>query len=60
MRKLKGGQVKETRKDKQKRKEENLKIQEQLKTIVLPTIGVAFLFIIVYVYLKTRPAGYEI
>ncbi|XP_041766081.1 single-pass membrane and coiled-coil domain-containing protein 4 homolog [Anopheles merus] len=55
MRKLRGGQTKETRKQRQERKEENLKIQQQMKTIVLPTIGVIFLCIVVYVFLKTRP-----
>ncbi|KFB34831.1 AGAP003534-PA-like protein [Anopheles sinensis] len=58
MRKLRGGQTKETRKQRQERREENLKIQQQLKTIVLPTVGVLFLCIVVYVYLKTR-ARYE-
>uniref|UniRef100_A0A182QVC0 Single-pass membrane and coiled-coil domain-containing protein 4 homolog n=1 Tax=Anopheles farauti TaxID=69004 RepID=A0A182QVC0_9DIPT len=50
-----GGQTKETRKQRQERKEENLKIQQQLKTIVLPTVGVIFVCIVVYVFLKTRP-----
>ncbi|XP_049281221.1 single-pass membrane and coiled-coil domain-containing protein 4 homolog [Anopheles funestus] len=55
MRKLRGGQTKETRKQRQERKEENLKIQQQMKTIVLPTVVVIFLCIVVYVFLKTRP-----
>ena len=55
MRKLRGGQTKETRKQKQERKEENQKIQAQLKTVVLPTCIIAFFCIVVYVYLKTRP-----
>uniref|UniRef100_A0AAG5CXT6 Single-pass membrane and coiled-coil domain-containing protein 4 homolog n=1 Tax=Anopheles atroparvus TaxID=41427 RepID=A0AAG5CXT6_ANOAO len=54
MRKLRGGQTKESRKQRQERREENLKIQQQLKTVVLPTVGVIFLCIVVYVYLKTR------
>ncbi|XP_058119308.1 single-pass membrane and coiled-coil domain-containing protein 4 homolog [Anopheles ziemanni] len=58
MRKLRGGQTKETRKQRQERREENLKIQQQLKTIVLPTVVVIFLCIVVYVFLKTR-ARYE-
>ncbi|EAA44637.3 single-pass membrane and coiled-coil domain-containing protein 4 homolog [Anopheles arabiensis] len=60
MRKLRGGQTKETRKQRQERKEENLKIQQQMKTIVLPTIGVIFLCIVVYVFLKTRPRYEEL
>ncbi|XP_035780741.1 single-pass membrane and coiled-coil domain-containing protein 4 homolog [Anopheles albimanus] len=60
MRKLRGGQTKETRKQKQERREEVLKIREQMKTIVLPTVGVLFLCIVVYVYLKTRPQYEEL
>ncbi|XP_055614049.1 single-pass membrane and coiled-coil domain-containing protein 4 homolog [Uranotaenia lowii] len=60
MRKLRGGQAKETRKQKQERRLENAKIQEQLKTIVLPTCGVIFLCIVVYVLLKTRPRFEEL
>uniref|UniRef100_A0A182XQL6 Single-pass membrane and coiled-coil domain-containing protein 4 homolog n=1 Tax=Anopheles quadriannulatus TaxID=34691 RepID=A0A182XQL6_ANOQN len=60
MRKLRGGQTKETRKQRQERKEENLKIQQQMKTIVLPTIVVIFLCIVVYVFLKTRPRYEEL
>lgn len=54
MRQLKG-KVKETRKQKKERKEENQKIQQQLTSVVLPTIGVIALFIVLYVYLKSRP-----
>ncbi|XP_053670085.1 single-pass membrane and coiled-coil domain-containing protein 4 homolog [Anopheles nili] len=60
MRKLRGGQTKESRKQRQERKEENLKIQQQLKTIVLPTVVVIFLCIVVYVFLKTRPRYEEL
>lgn len=60
MRKLRGGQAKETRKQRQERKEENMKIQQQMKTIVLPTVGVIFLCIVVYVFLKTRPRYEEL
>ncbi|XP_052901695.1 single-pass membrane and coiled-coil domain-containing protein 4 homolog [Anopheles moucheti] len=60
MRKLRGGQTKETRKQRQERKEENMKIQQQMKTIVLPTVGVIFLCIVVYVFLKTRPRYEEL
>ncbi|XP_055548337.1 single-pass membrane and coiled-coil domain-containing protein 4 homolog [Wyeomyia smithii] len=60
MRKLRGGQTRETRKQKQERRGENVKIQQQLKTIVLPTCGVIFLCIVVYVFLKTRPRYEEL
>ncbi|XP_049536708.1 single-pass membrane and coiled-coil domain-containing protein 4 homolog [Anopheles darlingi] len=60
MRKLRGGQTKETRKQRQERREEVLKIREQMKTIVLPTVGVLFLCIVVYVYLKSRPQYEEL
>jgi Domain of unknown function (DUF4519) len=56
MRQLKGGKVKESRKEKQLRREENLEIQKKLKTIVLPILGVVFLLICVYVFAKTRKA----
>lgn len=59
MRQLKG-KVKETRKQKKERREENVKIQEQLKTIVLPAAGVIALLIVVYVYLKSRPTYAEL
>ena len=54
MRQLKG-KVKETRKQKKERKLENLEIQNQFKTIVLPALGVIALLILVFVYVKTRP-----
>ncbi|XP_052867687.1 single-pass membrane and coiled-coil domain-containing protein 4 homolog [Anopheles cruzii] len=60
MRKLRGGQTKESRKQRQERREENQKIQEQLKTVVFPTVVVMFLCIVVYVYLKTRPRYEEL
>ncbi|XP_065085283.1 single-pass membrane and coiled-coil domain-containing protein 4 homolog [Ochlerotatus camptorhynchus] len=60
MRKLRGGQTKETRKQKQERREENLKIQQQLKTIVLPICCVFFLCMVVYVFMKTRPRYEEL
>ncbi|KAI9587758.1 hypothetical protein GQX74_003604 [Glossina fuscipes] len=54
MRQLKG-KVKETRKQRKERKLENLTIQNQIKTIVLPVLGVFALLIVAFVYLKTRP-----
>ncbi|XP_017488997.1 PREDICTED: single-pass membrane and coiled-coil domain-containing protein 4 homolog [Rhagoletis zephyria] len=55
MRQLRG-KVKETRKQKKERKMENMAIQNQLKTVVLPAVCVFALLIIVFVYIKTRPA----
>lgn len=55
MRQLKG-KVKETRKQKKERKLENIAIHNKIKTIVLPAMGVLALLIIVFVYVKTRPA----
>lgn len=54
MRQLKG-KVKETAKEKKQRKKEFAETQKQVKTIALPTLIAVFLFIAVYVYLKTRP-----
>ncbi|XP_053954280.1 single-pass membrane and coiled-coil domain-containing protein 4 homolog [Anastrepha ludens] len=54
MRQLRG-KVKETRKQKKERKLENVAIQNQMKTVVLPAVCVLALLIIVFVYIKTRP-----
>lgn len=54
MRQLKG-KVKETKREKQERRRENRKIQNQLTTVVLPTVLVIVALIATYVYLKTRP-----
>jgi len=43
-----------SRKEKQDLRKENEKIQQQIKTIVLPTLGVVVLGIFVYVFMKTR------
>jgi len=51
----KGGKPKVTSKEKQKLKKEYQESQKQLKTIVFPALAVVGIFIIVYVYLKTRP-----
>ncbi|XP_075159927.1 single-pass membrane and coiled-coil domain-containing protein 4 homolog [Haematobia irritans] len=56
MRQLKG-KVKETRKQRKERRLENLAIQNQMKTVVLPVIGVLALVIAVFVYIKTRPSA---
>lgn len=55
MRQLKG-KVKETRKQRKERRQENLAIQNQLKTIVLPILGALAIIIVTFVYVKTRPA----
>lgn len=43
-----------TRKEKQELRKENVKLQEQIKTIVLPTFAVIFFLIAAYVFVKTR------
>lgn len=43
-----------SRKEKQEMRKENEKMQQQLKTIVLPTIGVVVALIFIYVFMKTR------
>jgi hypothetical protein len=43
-----------SRKEKQDLRKENEKIQQQIKTIVLPTLGVVVFLIFVYVFMKTR------
>lgn len=54
MRQLKG-KVKETRKEKQERRRDNQHIKRQFSSLVLPTLVVIIIFIILYVYAKTRP-----
>ncbi|KAH8273017.1 single-pass membrane and coiled-coil domain-containing protein 4 homolog [Drosophila bipectinata] len=55
MRQLKG-KVKETRKQKKERKLDNLEIQAKIRTVVLPAFGALAVFLVLFVYLKTRPA----
>jgi len=55
MRQLKGGQQKESARDKKERKREFMENKEKAFTIALPTLGVVFLLVIVFVYLNTRP-----
>lgn len=54
----KQGKPKETSKEKKQRRKEWAQIQKQIKTIVLPTIGVIAFCILAYVYVKTRPGAY--
>lgn len=49
-----GKNEKLSRKEKQELRKEGEKMREQLRSIVLPTIGVVVALIIVYVFLKTR------
>lgn len=56
MRQLKG-KVKETRKQKKERREENAKIQQQIHSIVLPVLGAIVLLIGAYVFIKSRPSA---
>ncbi|XP_023295623.1 single-pass membrane and coiled-coil domain-containing protein 4 homolog [Lucilia cuprina] len=55
MRQLKG-KVKETRKQRKERKLENMEIHNQMKTVVLPILGVFVFVIVAFVYVKTRPS----
>lgn len=57
MRQLKG-KAKETNKQKKERKKDFAETQRQVYTIALPTLGALFLFIVAYVYMKTRPNAY--
>ena len=54
MRQLKGGKVKESRKEKRERKEDNKRNKEQLITVVLPTLGGMALLVLAYIYFGTR------
>lgn len=54
MRQLKG-KVKETAREKKERKREFQENKEKAFTVALPILGVAFLFLVVFVYFKTRP-----
>lgn len=55
MRQLKGGKSKETRKEKQRKKQENAIVAMQIKRVVLPTLAIVCLTILFYVFIKTRP-----
>lgn len=55
MRQLKGGRQNESRKEKKERKALNREIKSQFTTVVLPTIAAVALFIVAFIYLKTRP-----
>lgn len=54
MRQLKGGKQKESRKEKQERKALNREIKSQFTSVVLPTLVAVALFIVAFIYLKTR------
>lgn len=54
MRQLKG-KTKETAKQRKERKKDFIDNKKNVFTIVLPTLGAIFLFIVAYVYLKSRP-----
>jgi len=43
-----------SRKEKLEMRKENEKLQDQLKTVVLPTLGVIAFLIFAYVFMKTR------
>lgn len=52
---MKPGRAKITSKEKQKLKKEYQTAQKQIYTIALPTLAVIFVFIVAYVYMKSRP-----
>ncbi|KAJ1523582.1 hypothetical protein ONE63_001427 [Megalurothrips usitatus] len=55
MRQLKG-KVKESNKQKKERRKEFLENKQRVFTIVLPTLGVLFVLMVLYVYFKaSRP-----
>ena len=54
MRQLKGN-TKENAREKKERKKEFMENKEKLFTVALPTFGVLFALIIVFVYISTRP-----
>lgn len=55
MRQLKG-KAKESAKQKKERKKDFADTQRQVMTVALPTLIAVFLFIVAYVYVKTRPS----
>ena len=54
MRQLKG-KPKENNKEKKERKREFLENKNKVFTVVLPVFAVISLFIVLFVYMKTRP-----
>ena len=47
--------LQESAKEKKERKKEFMENKEKVWTVALPTLGVVFLFVVVYVYLKSQP-----
>jgi Na+/citrate or Na+/malate symporter len=54
MRQLKG-KTKENAREKKERKKEFLENKDKLFTVALPTFGVLFLMVVVFVYMSSRP-----
>ena len=54
MRQLKG-KPKENAREKKERKKEFKENKDKAFTVALPALGVVFLFIVIFVYLNTRP-----
>ena len=55
MRQLKGKVRPETRKEKRERKQENLKVKQQICTVVLPTVIGLVLLLAAYIYIRAKP-----
>ena len=45
----------ESAKERKERKKEFMENKDKVWTVALPTLGVLFLFVILYVYLNSRP-----
>lgn len=52
---MRRGRREETKKDKKERRALNREIKSQFTTVVLPTLIVIVLFIVAFIYMKTRP-----
>ncbi|TGZ73459.1 hypothetical protein CRM22_001506 [Opisthorchis felineus] len=55
MRKLRGGNAKETKKDKLQRRKDIQELPNQVKKIVLPTLAAVVIAITVVMFIITRP-----
>lgn len=55
MRQLKGGKTKENAREKKERKKEFMENKDKAFSVALPTLGVIFIFIVIFVYFNSRP-----
>ena len=54
MRQLRG-KVKENAREKKERKKEFMENKDKVFSVALPALGVVFVFIVIFVYVNTRP-----